>query len=53
MAKPVILTVDDDLEVLCLRKEINNGRRTIPTIFFEDGSTLFEPTNEELAQKLD
>ena len=45
--------VDYDPEALRLIKEVNNGKRTTPTIFFEDGSTLFEPTNEELAQKLD
>jgi thioredoxin reductase (NADPH) len=30
----------------------NNGRRIIPTIVFEDGSFLVEPTNAELARKL-
>lgn len=31
----------------------NNGRRIIPTIVFSDGSHLAEPTNDELAAKLD
>jgi thioredoxin reductase (NADPH) len=30
----------------------NDGARIIPTIVFPDGSTLVEPTNEELADKL-
>lgn len=32
--------------------EINNGKRIIPTIVFEDGSFLVEPSNAELARKL-
>lgn len=30
----------------------NDGRRIIPTIIFEDGSHLAEPSDEELAAKL-
>ena len=30
----------------------NNGKRIIPTILFPDGSILTEPTNAELAAKL-
>jgi len=30
----------------------NNGKRIIPTVVFEDGSFLVEPTNAELAKKL-
>lgn len=30
----------------------NDGRRVIPTIVFEDGSHLTEPTTRELAEKL-
>lgn len=30
----------------------NNGKRIIPTIVFEDGSILVEPTNAQLARKL-
>lgn len=33
-------------------EELQNGGRTIPTIIFEDGSHLLEPSNDELAQKL-
>ncbi len=31
--------------------EINGGYRSVPTIVFEDGSILVEPSNAELAQK--
>jgi len=33
-------------------KSVNGGKVVIPTILFEDGSTLVEPSNEELAQKI-
>ena len=33
-------------------KEKNNGNRIIPTIIFEDGSHLAEPSNAQLAEKL-
>ena len=32
--------------------DMNNGRRIIPTIVFEDGSFLVEPSNADLAAKL-
>ena len=33
-------------------REVNDGRRSIPTIVFQDGSTLVEPSDAELAAKL-
>jgi thioredoxin reductase (NADPH) len=33
-------------------EEVNQGKRVIPVILFEDGSTLVEPSNAELAEKL-
>ncbi len=33
-------------------EERNNGNHTIPTIIFDDGTHLSEPSNEELADKL-
>ncbi len=30
----------------------NNGMRSVPTLVFEDGSLLVEPTNAALAEKL-
>jgi glutaredoxin-like protein len=32
---------------------INNGMRSVPTIVFEDGSILVEPTDAELRLKLE
>ena len=33
-------------------QELNNGKQIIPTIIFEDGSILVEPSNAELAAKM-
>ena len=33
-------------------RQVNNGKQVIPTIVFEDGSILVEPSNAELARKL-
>jgi thioredoxin reductase (NADPH) len=41
---------DKEGEVYVLQK--NDGKRMIPTIVFEDGSFLVEPSNAELARKL-
>ena len=46
------IDVDEDQEGLRLIKSVNNGNRTTPTIFFEDGAVLFEPANAVLAEKL-
>lgn len=43
---------DADPEAETLVKRKNNGKRIIPTVVFEDGSFLSEPSNEELAEKL-
>ena len=44
--------IDQDAEAARLVSEINNGYRSVPTIVFEDGTILVEPTNAELAHKL-
>jgi thioredoxin reductase (NADPH) len=44
--------VETNAEGLALVERVNQGRRIIPTIVFEDGSTLVEPSNAELAAKL-
>ena len=46
------IDVDVDEAALELIKSVNNGNRTTPTIFFEDGSIQFESTNAQLAEKL-
>jgi thioredoxin reductase (NADPH) len=48
--KWVDIEQDKDGEMFVLEK--NNGKRIIPTIVFEDGSLLVEPSNAELARKL-
>jgi thioredoxin reductase (NADPH) len=48
--KWVDIEQDKEGEGYVLQK--NDGKRIIPTIVFEDGSFLVEPTNAELAKKL-
>ncbi len=44
--------VEQDDAGLKLVEQVNHGKRIIPTIVFDDGSTLVEPSNAELAAKL-
>ena len=44
--------IDQDEESRLYVQEVNNGRQIIPTIVFEDGSVLVEPSNAELAAKM-
>lgn len=44
--------VEQDAEGLALVERVNSGKRSIPTIVFEDESILVEPSNAELAAKL-
>ncbi len=44
--------VEQDAEGLALVERANQGKRIIPTIVFDDGGVLVEPSNAELAQKL-
>jgi thioredoxin reductase (NADPH) len=44
--------VDTDAEGLAYVEEVNDGKHIIPVIRFEDGSTLVEPSNAQLAAKL-
>ena len=46
------IDIDEDPAGLKIVEELNEGKQIIPTIVFEDGSTLVEPSNAELAQKL-
>ena len=45
------IEIDANPEGMRAVEEANNGRDLIPTIFFDDGSVLAEPTNAELAAK--
>jgi thioredoxin reductase (NADPH) len=44
--------VDSDAEGRAYVESVNDGKDIIPTIVFEDGSVLVEPSNAELAAKL-
>jgi thioredoxin reductase (NADPH) len=46
------IDIDDDAKGISIVRKANKGRRIIPTIFFEDGSILVEPSNAELAAKI-
>jgi glutaredoxin-like protein len=46
------IDIDKDQEGARYVVEVNKGMRSIPTIVFEDGSILIEPTNAELGEKL-
>ncbi|MGC8489353.1 MAG: glutaredoxin domain-containing protein [Clostridia bacterium] len=46
------IDIDEDKAGLDFVQSIQNGGRTIPMIVFSDGSYLFEPSDEELANKL-
>jgi thioredoxin reductase (NADPH) len=44
--------VDSDADGRAYVESVNDGKDIIPTIVFEDGSVLVEPSNAELAAKL-
>ena len=44
--------IEKDARAAKFVEKVNHGNRSVPTIVFDDGSTLVEPTNEELEKKL-
>src|SRR6185436_12909121 len=46
------IDIDNNAEGMRVVEEANNGKDIIPTIIFDDGSVLAEPSNAELAAKL-
>ena len=46
------IDIDMDAEGLKVVEQVNQGKHIIPTLVFDDGSTLVEPSNAELAAKL-
>jgi thioredoxin reductase (NADPH) len=48
----VWIDLEEHPEATEIVKRYNNGKRIIPTLVFEDGSTLAEPSNAELEEKL-
>src|SRR5947207_2452049 len=46
------INIEEDMEGQAFVQKLQDGGLTIQTIVFEDGSTLIEPSNAELAAKL-
>ncbi len=46
------IDIEESEEAAARVVEINDGYRSVPTLVFEDGSTLTEPSLDELAQRL-
>jgi glutaredoxin len=46
------INVDNDEKGTAFVREINSGKRIVPTIIFPDGDILVEPSNTQLAKKL-
>lgn len=46
------IDIEENPEAAMRVEQINNGKRIIPTLLFEDGTVMVEPTNAELAAKL-
>ena len=44
--------IDKDPQAEQLVKKVNKGFRSVPTIIFPDESILVEPSNRQLAEKL-
>ena len=44
--------VEQDADGLTFIERVNNGKQIVPTIVFDDGSILVEPSNADLAAKL-
>ena len=47
-----VIDIDRDADAARAVLRINGGMRSVPTILFPDGSILVEPSNRELANKL-
>lgn len=45
--------MENNDEAIAEVERLNGGKRSIPTIIFPDGSILVEPSNDELADKLE
>ena len=47
------IDVDQDQQAEQYVRSMNQGKRVVPTILFEDGSILVEPSFFQLAEKLE
>lgn len=45
------INIEQNDEAAAYVKQVNGGRRSVPTIVFPDGSILVEPSARELAAK--
>jgi thioredoxin reductase (NADPH) len=46
------IDIEENPEFIEIVEKINDGRRSVPTIVFPDGSVMVEPSNAQLAEKL-
>jgi mycoredoxin len=46
------INIDRDKDAEKYVLDTNRGMRSVPTIVFEDGAVLIEPSNQQLAAKL-
>lgn len=46
------IDIDQDKNGEEFVKKTNHGNRSVPTLLFPDGSTLTEPSHQELSEKL-
>jgi mycoredoxin len=46
------IDIDRDKQAEQYVIQVNRGMRSVPTILFADGTTLTEPSNNQLSQKL-
>jgi mycoredoxin len=46
------IDIDQDMEARKYVESVNRGYRSVPTIVFQDGSMLVEPSMSELRKKL-
>src|SRR5712692_3282901 len=48
----VNVDIEADAEAMAYVEKVNQGKRSVPTIIFPDGTILVEPSNAQLADKL-
>jgi glutaredoxin-like protein len=46
------IDVEENPEALVFVKQVNNGKRIVPTLVFPDETILVEPSNARLAEKV-
>ncbi len=46
------INIGEDADARAYVEEVNNGCRSVPTIIFQDGDILVEPSNSALEEKL-